>query len=156
MCWKAAVLFALCVLCVAPEESICRHATVGRSSAVSLDRVRRAQEAVAGRFAAAVDATARPQAGAGFESGLPSCPARRTRRAARKMPAGLVGRTIAFAPEGRFPPADLRVATSSPSLWTLDADALADAALAARLDVRCRPTLVRVLSEVDLELVEAP
>jgi hypothetical protein len=156
MPWKAAVLIGLCALGVVPEESVCRHAGAGRTSAVSLDRVRQAQEAVARRFAAATDAAARPQAEAGFESGLPACAMRRTRRVTRDVPAALVGRTIAFAPEGRFPPADVRVATSSRSLWSLDADALADAALAARLEVRCHPTLVRLRSEVELELVEIP
>ena len=156
MPWKAAVLIGICALGVVPEESVCRHARAGRSSAVSLDRVRGAQEAVARRFAAAAEAAARPQAEAGFESGLPACAARRTRRVRREVPAALVGRTFAFAPEGLFPPADVRVATSSRSLWSLDADGLADAALADRLDVRCRPTLVRTLSEVELELVENP
>ncbi len=99
MSWKAAVLIGLCVLGVVPDESPCRHASSGRTHPVSLDRVRRSQEAVARRFAAAADAVARPQADAGFESGLPSCAARRTRRVRRDVPAGLVGRTIAFAPE---------------------------------------------------------
>ncbi len=156
MPWKAAILVGLCVLCAVPEESVCRHASSGRTVPVALERARRAQQAVARGFAVAVDAAARPRADAGFESGLPACAARRTRRVRVEIPAALVGRTIAFAPEGRFPPAEVRVATSSRSLWSLDADALADPALAARLDVRCRPTLVRTLSEVELELVEDP
>jgi hypothetical protein len=156
MSGKAAVLIVLCAVCAAPEESVCRHPTRGRTSPVSLDRVRRAQEAVAIRFAAAADAAAQVKASGGFESGLPACAGRRTRRVRSEIPAAFVGRSLAFAPEGRFPAADIRVATAARSLWALEADALADPAVAGRLDVRCRPTLVRVISEVELELVEDP
>jgi hypothetical protein len=55
-----------------------------------------------------------------------------------------------------MPPADLRVATSARNLLELEADALADPALAARLGVRCVPTRVRATSEVELELAENP
>ena len=156
MSGKAAVLIALCALGVERAEDVCRHPSRGRTVHVSLERVRRAQEGVALRFAAAADAAARMSSTAGFESGLPGCPSRTTRRVKATVPAALVGRRLAFAPEGRFPEADVRIATSARSLWTLEADALADAALASRLDVRCRPTLVRVLSEVELELLEMP
>lgn len=154
MSGKAAVLLALCVLCASPGEEVCRHPTAGAAVPVSLARVRRAQEAVVRRFAAAADAAARIPADRSWDSGLPACGARRTRRVRTEVPPALVGRAISFAPEGRFAKEALRAATSARSLWAVEADALADRALAERLDVRCRPTLVRAISEVELELVE--
>jgi hypothetical protein len=68
----------------------------------------------------------------------------------------MVGKTIAFAPADRMPDADVRVATSVRKLIDVQADALADRTLVERLDVRCAPTIVRGLSEVELELVENP
>ncbi|HEX7899336.1 MAG TPA: hypothetical protein VF950_16340 [Planctomycetota bacterium] len=156
MSWKAAALFALCLLCAAPAEVAHLHPSRGRVVPVSLERVRKARKDVAARFAEAADRAAAFRADRPFESGLPACAARRTRRVRTEVPPALVGRSISFAPEGRFAAADVRVATSARSLGALEADALADRALAERLDVRCRPTLVRMISEVELELVEMP
>lgn len=156
MSGKAAALFALCLLCAAPAEEVHVHPTRGAAAPLSLDRVARARRDVALRFARAAEKAAAFSIDAPFESGLPSCGPRRTRRVRTPLHAGLVGRSFSFAPEGRFAAADVRVATSARSLRTLEADALADRELAGRLDVRCRPTLVRVISEVELELVETP
>jgi hypothetical protein len=156
MSGKAAVLFAICLFFAAPRDEIHVHAARGRTVPVSLDRVARAREDVAARLARAVDAAAAFPADRPYESGLPACGARRTRRVRTAVPEPLVGRSLSFAPEGSFAAADVRIATSAPSLRGLDADALADPALAGRLDVRCRPTLVRLISEVELELVENP
>jgi hypothetical protein len=156
MSGKAAVLFALCLLSAAPAEEVHAHAARGRTAPVSLDRVARAQQDVAVRLARAADLAAAFPADRPYESGLPACGARRTRRVRTKVPEALVGRSLSFAPEGRFAAADVRVATSAPSLRGLNADALADPALAERLEVRCRPTLVRLISEVELELLENP
>ena len=156
MSMKAAVLIALCLLCSAPADVAHVHPSRGRTAPVSMERVRRARKDVETRFAAAIDRAGASRADRSFEAELPACVARRTRRVKTEAPAALVGRSISFAPEGRFAAADLRVATSARSLAALEADALADRALSERLDVRCRPTLVRVLSEVELELVEDP
>lgn len=153
MSGKAAVLIALCVLCV--DDAPHAHPSRGASVPVSLERVRRAREDVASRFARVAAEAATLRADRPFESGLPGCGARRTRRVRMSLPAELAGRSLSFAPEGRFAAADVRVATSARSLKELDADALADRALVERLDVRCQPTRVRILSEVELELVEA-
>jgi len=55
-----------------------------------------------------------------------------------------------------MPAADVRVATSSRRLIDAQVDALADPRLIERLGVRCAPTLIRAISEVELELVENP
>ena len=153
---KAAALIAVCLLCAAPTEEAHVHPSRGRTAPVSLESVRRARKDVEIRFAAAADRAAALRADRSFEAELPACVVRRTRRVKTDAPAALVGRSISFAPEGRFAAADLRVATSARSLAALEADALADRALSERLDVRCRPTLVHGISEVELELVENP
>ena len=155
MSMKAAALIALCLLCASTEGTHV-HASRGRTAPVSMERVRAARKDVAHRFAAAADRAAALRADRPFDAGLPACAARRTRRVRTDVPPALTGRSLSFAPEGRFAAADVRVATSARSLAALDADALADRALAGRLDVRCQPTLVRLISEVELELVEGP
>jgi len=156
MSGKAAVLAAVCLLCAGTSDVVHVHPERGASVPVSLERVARAQEGIAARFARALDAAAAFRADRPYDSGLPACPARRIRRVRMSLPPELVGRSISFAPEGGFAPAALRVATSARSPLSLGADALAERALTERLDVRCRPTLARVLSEVELELVEGP
>ena len=157
MSMKAAVLFAVCLMCASPAaEEAHHHPSRGRTAPASMERVRRAMKDVARRFAETADRAAAFRADRPFDAGLPACGTRRTRRVRTDVPPELVGRSISFAPEGRFAAADVRVATSARSLAALDADALADRALSERLDVRCRPTLVRVISEVELELVETP
>jgi hypothetical protein len=153
---KHALLPALCVLLSAREDEPCVHRGAGAAVAVSLERVGRAQEEVREKLALVVEKAARLSPGAPFESGLPACRGRATRTVRTDVPAPLVGKTIAFGPSGRMPPADLRVATSARNLLELEADALADPALAARLGVRCVPTRVRATSEVELELAENP
>jgi hypothetical protein len=156
MSGKAALLVAVCLLCAEPTEVVDVHAERGAAVPVSLERVARAQEGVAVRFGRALDAAASFRADRPWDAGLPACAARRTRRVRMSLPPAWVGRSLSFAPEGGFAPADLRIATSARSLLSLEADALAERALTERLDVRCRPTLARVLSEVELELVETP
>lgn len=156
MSMKAAALIALCLVCAAPVDEVHVHPSRGGTVPVSMERVRKARKDVETRFAAAADRAAGFRADRPFDAALPACGARRTRRVKTDAPAALVGRSISFAPEGAFAAADLRVATSARSLAALEADALADPALSERLDVRCRPTLVRVISEVELELVESP
>jgi hypothetical protein len=153
------LLLILCVLCgeTRPSEAEpCRHRDLGDSRPVSLERVRRAQAEVKEKLALLADRAARLSPSAPFESGLPACRARALRTRRTEVPPELVGRTIGFGPSGRIPAADVRVATSAPSLFELDADALADPALSERLGVRCFPTVVRARSEVELELVENP
>ena len=158
---KIAVLAILALLAAAGigaggGEAVCRHATRGGTRRVDLAGVRRAQASIREAFALSAKKAEKVSLDGPYESGLPACRARAIRRAAVATPPDLAGKTLAFAPEGRFPAADLRVATSARRVREVDADALADPALAARLGVRCSPTLVRILSEVELELVEGP
>ncbi len=152
---KAAALAAVCAL-LAGREPVCLHPASGATRPVSLDRVRRAQAEVKARMAFSWEKATALSAEAPFDSGLPACAARRTRVLRTEVPRELVGREIAFAPAERMPRADVRVATSCRRISEAEADALADPALAERLGVRCAPTLVRVRSEVELELVEGP
>jgi len=152
---KASALVVVCALLAEPEP-VCVHPSAGSSCRVSLPAVRRAYESVQDRLASAAFRAGRLSADAPFDSGLPACGARRLRVERTELPVELVGKTIAFARDDRMPKADVRVATSCRRLSEVDADALADGALVERLRIRCVPTVARVLSEVDLELVEGP
>ncbi len=153
---KPFLLCALCLLCAPRAQEVCIHPSRGETRAVSLDRVRAAQEEVTSKLALLAERAGKLAPTDPFESGLPACRARSVRTLRTTVPPPLVGKSIAFGPSGKIPAADLRVATSARSLLELDADALADPALSARLGVRCFPTLVRARSEAELELVENP
>lgn len=132
------------------------HAPLGETVPVSLEEVRRAQEGVRERFALAVEKAGPLALDAPFESGLPACAARARRSVPARVPRELVGKSVVFGPADRLPRADVRVATRARKLSELDADAVADPELVARLGVRCTPTRVEVRSETLLELVEDP
>jgi len=146
----------LCVLSSTAEDAPCTHAGAGETHAVSLDQVGKAQADVRNRLAMAWDKSARISAAGSYDSGLPACRARQSVRLKTRLPRELAGKTIAFAASDRMPEADVRVATSAARIAELHADALADPKLIQRLGIRCTPTLVRALSEVELELVENP
>ena len=152
---KALLLVGVCLL-LANEDTVCVHPSRGAARVLSLENVRRAHEEAAKKLSFAAEKAARLSPDAPFDSGLPSCARSTSRRLAIAVPRELVGKSIAFAPAGRLPRADVRVATSARRISDLDADALAHPALSDRLGVRCWPTLVRVRSEVELELVENP
>lgn len=153
---KHGVLIAVCLVLAARQETVCVHPTRGDSKAVSLEAVARAQDEVKRRLAVSWEKSMKLSAESPFDSGLPACRTRQTRRVRTTLPAEVVGKTFAFAPSERLPEADVRVATSARRILDARADALADPALVERLGVRCSPTLVRALSEVELELVENP
>lgn len=137
-------------------EDVCRHPSSGTTCRVSTDGVARAQESVRAHLAWTVEQAGRISLDAPYDSGLPACRGRNRRSVRAEAPRALVGKTIAFAPQDRMPRADVRVASSARRIAAVDADALADPELAARLGVRCVPTLVTVRSESELELVEDP
>lgn len=138
------------------DEEVCNHPARGDSKPVSLEAVARAQEDVKKRLALSWDKSLKISADAPFESGLPGCGGRQTRRVRTALPDAFVGKSVGFGPNDRIPSADVRVATSARRILDVHADALADRMLIERLGVRCTPTLVRALSEVELELVENP
>jgi hypothetical protein len=150
------LLLPLCAVSSTAEDAPCSHSAAGESHAVSLDQVGKAQEELRNRLTLAWDKAARISAAGSYDSGLPACKAPRTVRLKTRLPRELCGKTIAFAPSEHMPQADVRVATSARRIAELRADALADPKLIQRLGVRCTPTLVRPLSEVELELVENP
>ncbi len=150
------LLISICLAAFPAGESTCAHPNSGDTRAVSLDQVAQAQEELRHRLAISWTKSLRLTKDTPFNSGLPACKGSHTRRVKTRLPRELVGRTIAFGPSERMPAADIRVATSAGRLLDLRGDALADPRLIERLSVRCSPTLVRALSEVDLELVEDP
>ena len=153
---KTWLLVALCVACASQEETICTHAGRGDSRPVSLDAAAKAQDEIKGHLALTWDKSAKLSTDMPFDSGLPACGARQTRHVRTTVPQDLVGKSIAFAPADRPLRADVQVATSARRIIDIHADAMADRPLAERLGVRCTPTLVRAISEVELELVENP
>jgi len=150
------ILVAVCLLCAASRDGVCLHPDRGDSRPSALDRVAAAQADLQRRMASTWDRAPRLTAGSSFDSGLPSCRARQTRRVRAALPKEFVGRTVLFAPADRMTRADVRVVTSARRVSEIDADAMADPRLIERLKVRCTPTLVRAISEVELELVEDP
>lgn len=154
---KICIALAVAALLTALQgEEICRHSARGATTRVSMEKVRRAQQDVRDRFAWAAEKAARVSPDIAYESGLPACRARRARRVRTPVPAPLLGKTLAFAPAHRMPSADFRAATSARSLVSIETELLGDASLAKRLGVTCTPTLVRFVSEAELELVENP
>ena len=150
------VLMPLCLLSARPGDPTCSHPTLGESHPVSLDRVANAQADLRRKLSVGWEKSLRLTPDLPYDSGLPGCRAHQTRRRSLRLPPELVGRTFAFAPSERMPAADVRVATSSRRLIDAQVDALADPRLIERLGVRCAPTLIRAISEVELELVENP
>jgi hypothetical protein len=150
------LLLAGCLAWVLWDEDVCTHPARGDSTAVSLEAVGKAQDEVKRRLAVSWDKSFKISADGPYESGLPACGFRQTRRIRTQLPPELVGKSIGFGPSDRIPPADIRVATSARRILEVQADAMADRMLSERLGVRCSPTLIRALSEVELELVENP
>lgn len=146
------LLLALALL--AEEESVCVHPSTGETRRLSLESARKAQKAVTEKLRFAWEDAGKLSFDRSFESGLPSCPRRETRSVRGRFPSELAGKTIAFARADRMPKADFRVATHVHRLIDAQVDGLADPALQQALGVRCFPTRVRVISEVELELVE--
>jgi hypothetical protein len=150
------VLVAVCLLCAAPRDTVCSHPDRGDSRPAALDRIAAAQDDLQRRMASTWDRAPRLTAEAPLDSGLPSCKSRQSRKIRTTLPKEFVGRAVVFAPSERMPGADVRVATSARRISEIQADALADRRLIDRLGVRCTPTRVRAISEVELELVEDP
>lgn len=86
-----------------------------------------------------------------YESGLPACAARRVRRVKRDVPPEMIGKTIVFGP----PQEGFVFVTRAKRLRDALGHGLATAEAAAKFDVRCTPTVVRV-SRGELELTEGP
>ena len=150
------VLLPLCMASTNSEDSPCVHPGSGESRAISLDQAAKAQETLRNRLAMSWEKSLKLTTDAAFDSGLPACKGRETRRLSSRLPSDLVGRSIAFGPAERIPQSDVRVATSARRISDLRADALADPKLIQRLGVRCAPTVVCVISEVEVELLENP
>lgn len=145
-----ASLLALLTLLGSP----CSHGDRGESRPVDLDRVAAAHRKAAKAFATAVekiavgDPLAKP-----FDSGLPSCRLRETRRiTVDPLPPALVDRRFHFAATASKD--EIWIPTRARQLRDVAGATLASPELAARLGVRCVPAVVIVRSEREVEIVE--
>ena len=142
---------ALLVLLVA-QEPVCDHGSRGASRPVDLAAVARVHADLAREFAAL--SSPRPETFdlPGFDSGLPSCRKRSTRKA-RVEPLPPEMKPLWFAPaDSPGPPPALHVVTRSRSLAGVSIPA--DRELCARFAVRCAPTFVRPVTATEVELTE--
>jgi hypothetical protein len=134
------------------QDPVCDHGSRGASRPVDLAAVARLHSELAreaGSFASPP-----PEGGSipGFDSGLPSCRARTTRRMrVESLPPDM--KPLYFAPAGRrVPEGALHVVTRARSL--ADVSLPADRELSARFGVRCAPTLVLPVTATTVELTE--
>lgn len=139
-------------LALMAQEPVCDHGSRGPSAPVNLREVERIHAEMAAALDSMSAARPEPFGWPAFESGLPACRAVRTRRhRVDLLPAGMT--PLLFAPAGAdVPPGALHVVTRARSIRDLPIPA--DPALAARLGVRCAPTLVRPVSSTEVELAE--
>jgi hypothetical protein len=147
---KAAGSAILALLLV--QDPVCDHGSRGDSRTVDLKSVARLHA----ELAREVDAFAVPPPERtsipAFDSGLPACRARSTRRV-RVDPLPSEMKPLYFAPAGSAVPADtLLVVTRARSI--LEVSIPADRELAARFGVRCAPTFVRPVTPAEVELTE--
>src|SRR6185295_17100889 len=110
MSLKSWLLVAICLACASQDGAVCLHPTRGDSKPVSLDTVGKAQEDVKRHLAITWEKSTKLSTDMPFDSGLPACGMRQTRRVRTTVPPDLVGKTIAFAAADRLPKADVRVA----------------------------------------------
>lgn len=134
------------------QEPVCDHGTRGASRPIDLRAVARIHAAAA----RAVDSFSYdrpvPILLPGFDSGLPSCRTRTTRRV-RVEPFPPEMKPLYFAPAGaEVPVGSMLVITRARSIAEVPLPA--DPELASRFGVRCAPTHVRPVSETEVELTE--
>lgn len=143
----SAILVALLV-----QEPVCDHGTRGAHRAVDLEAIARIHAEAARAFGAFAFDRSDSVSWARFDSGLPQCRLRATRRV-RVEPLPPEMKPLFFAPAGTETPADaILVVTRARSI--ADMSIPADKELSARFGVRCAPTHVRPLSPTEVELTE--
>jgi len=143
---------SLFLIAFAVQEPVCEHPTRGESRPLDLGVVGRIHAQVEKSFEDLRQDRAVPYLASAFDSGLPACRTRATRRArVQALPPEMT--SLLFAPaETRTPPGAILVATRARIV--ADISIPADPELAARFGVRCAPTLVRPLGPEEVELVE--
>lgn len=147
---KAAGSAILALLLV--QEPVCDHGSRGASNPVDLKTVARLHAELTRDFEAFVSPPPERSPIPAFDSGLPACRARSTRRV-RVEPLPPEMKPLHFAPAGsRIPPDALLVVTRARSI--VEVALPADPELAARFGVRCSPTFVRPLTATEVELTE--
>jgi len=134
------------------QEPICEHPTRGESRPVDLGAVARVHAQAKRSFEDLQTDRAVPYLSSGFDSGLPACRTRGTRRV-RVPPLPAEMKSLLFAPaELSTPPGAILIATRARTVTAVSIPA--DPELAARFGVRCAPTLVRPVSPEEVELDE--
>ena len=143
----SAILLALLV-----QDPVCDHGIRGASRQVDLEAVSRIHAEAARAFDAFTFDRPGSVSWARFDSGLPQCRMRATRRV-RVEPLPPEMKPLFFAPAGAETPADaILVVTRARTIS--DISIPADPEMAARFGVRCAPTFVRPLSPTEVELTE--
>ena len=134
------------------QEPVCDHGSRGPTAAIHLKDVARFHQEMSQPLGVLDVERPAGVAWPAFDSGLPACRSRKTRRqVVESLPPGM--KPLLFAPAGSgLPPDALLVATRARSLREVSIPA--DPALAARFGVLCHPTLVRPMSSSEVELTE--
>lgn len=143
----SAILLALLV-----QDPACDHGNRGACRPVDLKAVALVHREAARVFDSFAFDRPGPTARQGFDSGLPYCRARGTRRIrVETLPPEI--QPLYFAPAGSAtPPGAILVVTRARSI--ADVSIPADPELAARFGVRCAPTHVRPVSSTEVDLAE--
>ncbi|MBI2930231.1 MAG: hypothetical protein HYY16_01150 [Planctomycetes bacterium] len=136
------------------QDSVCVHPTCGETRPIDLRAVHRAYREAARRITFEVDRVSLENAlAAPYESGLPACRGRAGRVASvAPIPVEFIGQTLHFGPTARD--GTTHVVTSTRSLRGVIGGVLATPELAARFEVRCAPSTVRVVSATEVRIDE--
>lgn len=143
----SALLMALLV-----QDPVCDHGSRGAARPVDLKEVARIHGELRKAFHSFAFDPKVPFSVPSFESGLPACRSRATRRTrVEPLPSGM--KPLYFAPAGiDVPPDAIHIVTRARSLAEVSVPA--DPELTARFGIRCSPTLVRPVSPTEVELEE--
>lgn len=142
------LVFAV-LLAVQDRGARCEHRPRGAARPVDPARMEReyAEFArIAVRWTGTLDA--RVALDGPYDSGLPACRTRRTRRVSRSVPEAAVGRSVRFAPDGDF-------VTRAPRRRDLLGRLLATRESAAAFGVECVPSRVSI-ARTELIVEENP
>jgi hypothetical protein len=134
------------------QDAVCDHGTRGPARPVDLREAARIQDEVVRGFTAPSLPRMSQAPLPSFDSGLPSCRARRTRTVrVASLPPDL--KPLYFAPAGTEVPAEA-ILVASRARTVADAPLLAVREVTERFGIRCAPTWVRRVGPDEVELAE--
>lgn len=143
---------SVAMLLLVGQEGVCDHGSRGAARPVNFKEMKRVHEEIARAFTAVTVPDASPVTMPGFDSGLPTCRARRSRTMrVDSLPAEM--KPLYFAPAGSEVPAG-SILVASRARSVADASFLAVPEVIGRLGVRCVPTRVRPAGPGEVEILE--